>query len=364
MTSAQCDPGQPVAASPSSGQIPSLNGLRAISILLVILAHLSGTAGFPIPAGWLYQWFGNLGFLGVKVFFVISGFLISSLLIKEWNKHGRISLAGFYYRRTLRIFPASYAYVAVISLAAAAGFVALRQNDILHALTYTVNYHRPRSWWVGHLWSLAVEEQFYLLWPGALAFFGLRKGFMGAAAFLAAAPLIRVGTALFLPAQHLSIGESFQTVADALATGCVLAGLWPRLSTHQAYMKFLLSRAFTLVPITLFAVHWLSRYPKFGYPVGESILNVCIALVIHRYVLMPRSPIGRFLNSPPLDFIGVLSYSLYLWQQPFLNRSSPHWTAAFPQNVILVGLCALLSYYLVEKPFLGLRDRLRSRAAA
>lgn len=92
------------------------------------------------------------------------------------------------------------------------------------------------------------------------------------------------------------------------------------------------------------------------------LVNLGIAFLIHRSVVMYTDPIGKVLNLPPVRFIGVLSYSLYLWQQPFLNRESQSWFCAFPQNVLLAFGAALLSYYLVEKPFLNLRKRLRLRS--
>src|SRR5687767_15042456 len=120
------------------GRIRSLDGLRAVAILLVLLAHLPHSLA-AAPA-WT-EHLMPLGLLGVRVFFVISGFLISSLLFAELAKSGAISLRKFYFRRTLRIFPAFYVYVAAIAIAAALGLVVLRPYDLLAALTYTTNYH-------------------------------------------------------------------------------------------------------------------------------------------------------------------------------------------------------------------------------
>src|SRR5687767_341370 len=133
------------------GRIRSLDGLRAVAILLVLLAHLPHSLA-AAPA-WTER-LAPLGLLGVRVFFVISGFLISSLLFAELEKSGGISLKRFYFRRTLRIFPAFYVYIAAIAVAAALGYVVLLPNDVLAAVTYTTNYHRDRSWYLGHAWSL------------------------------------------------------------------------------------------------------------------------------------------------------------------------------------------------------------------
>jgi len=158
-------PTMPPTPSRFGGRIPSLDGIRAISIGLVIFSHLAGTHHFPV------RWSifsSDLGMLGVRVFFVISGFLITTLLLEEYADSGGISLPWFYFRRTLRIFPAAYAFIAVIFILHGLDLVSLQSRDMLHALTYTMNYsqdsfHR-HSWTMYHLWSLSVEEQFYLLW--------------------------------------------------------------------------------------------------------------------------------------------------------------------------------------------------------
>ena len=153
---------QPIFRSPISLANPSLDGLRAFSIVLVLIAHVS------LQYPWLRRFVEHVGNYGVRIFFVISGFLITGLLLKELTKTGRISLKSFYIRRTLRIFPAFYVYVLTVVILAWAGILILLPGDLLHAVTYTMNYHMVRSWWLNHMWSLSVEEQFYLLWPTVL----------------------------------------------------------------------------------------------------------------------------------------------------------------------------------------------------
>jgi len=163
-----------------------------VSIALVVLGHLCGTSGFALPGS-----FANtlaLGELGVGVFFVISGFLITKLLLEEAEGTGRISLLRFYLRRTFRIFPPYYAFILVLIVLDAARWITLSSGDLVHTLTYTANYHAGRSWNVGHAWSLSVEEQFYLLWPAVLLVLGRWGGLRVALAFIAAAPLVRLGS--------------------------------------------------------------------------------------------------------------------------------------------------------------------------
>ena len=332
------------------GRIPSLDGLRAVSIALVVLAHLNGTRYFPVSSE-LGQW--QLGNLGVRVFFVISGFLITTLLLEESDRTGTVSLFHFYLRRSFRIFPAFYALCAVLFILEHTGAIALRPGDLLAAMTYTVNYHHDRAWYTGHLWSLSVEEQFYLLWPALLLVTRVRRGLWVAAAVVVAAPALRVVLG-FWPALRPGIGETFPSVADALATGCVLAGLHPRLARSAQWRAFLDGRRFWLAPL---AVVICARNPwtKLDWLLGQTVMNLGIAVVIERALHAPGDRLGRVLNARPLIFVGVLSYSLYLWQQLLLNRRGSSIAQSFPLNLLLVALAAVASYHAIEQPFLRLR---------
>lgn len=158
------------------GRIPCLDGLRAISILLVLGFHASGTEGFP-SSEWLRSLLRHGG-VGVDVFFVISGFLITLLLFREQDRTGRISLCKFYIRRSLRILPAMFAYLAFVALLQAMGIASLSTIDWVVALTYTANFHGTFSHSaqpIEHLWSLSVEEHFYLIWPPILVLLGTKR---------------------------------------------------------------------------------------------------------------------------------------------------------------------------------------------
>jgi peptidoglycan/LPS O-acetylase OafA/YrhL len=341
-------------------RIPCLDGIRAVAISLVLISHLVGTHGLEVPAG-LARYL-NLGHLGVRIFFVVSGYLITTLLLEEHRKYGSISLPRFYFRRTFRIFPAFYVFVLGILAADALGWVSLHDNDILHAVTYTTNYHRDRAWELGHLWSLAVEEQFYLLWPMMFLLLGVRGAIAGAAAYMVIAPAVRVLTWQLAPEQLPGIGETFQTVADTLATGCVLAAVRAWLGQKPAFLAMQRSPwtlAF-LVLVILVGNHFKGSI-SISYPVGETVLNISIALCIDWCLRNPSGRLAAFLDWKPLVHVGVLSYSLYLWQQPFANRDSGALVTSFPLNVLCIVAAALASYHLVEKPFLAWRQRLESK---
>lgn len=336
----------------SASRVPTLDGLRALSILLVLLGHMSGTRNFPtVPLFGLYANFG------VRVFFIISGFLITSLLLKEMGKTGRISLKDFYTRRVLRIFPAFYTFLLVIGVLSLGAIIQLRPHDLLFALTYLMNFHFDHSWHVAHLWSLAVEEQFYLLWPAVVALCSRRRAFQIAAAVFILSPFMRLSVYYFAPSLRHGIGHMFPTVADALAIGCFLAGTRDWLHTQRWYMRLLEPRSFVMISAVAVSANLLQDWPRIYMAFGESIMNLSIAICIDRCMTFASGRAGRILEWRPITFVGVLSYSLYIWQQLFLNRSSAAWVCEFPLNLILVGLCAVGSYYLVEQPFLRLKQR-------
>src|SRR5262249_35272268 len=340
---------------------------RAISIAMVLLGHLTGTAGLPVP--WLpFAW----AEVGVTVFFVISGYLITSLLLKEHDRTGTISLPKFYFRRTLRIFPAMYAFLAVVVALAAMGLLAgpdepervqMRQADILAAATYVMNFRPRHTWWLGHTWSLAVEEQFYLLWPALVAFLGRAGGLRAALGAMVAAPFFRVVFYSAFPDLRPIVDSAFPFVFDALPTGCVLPLLRKQLWANHRYRALLESRLFILVPVLVGVIYDVRPSVGLWLLVGKSIINVGIAMCIDWSMRFTESHVGRLLNSRPLVWVGVVSYSLYLWQQLFLCRYHTSWFTTFPVNIVLAFAAATASYHLVGQPFLRLRERLEVQSA-
>ena len=339
----------------TQGRIPGLDGLRAVSIGIVLFAHANGTRGLP---GLRHlEVFGDLG---VRTFFVISGFLITTLLLAEHGRTGRISLRDFYIRRVYRIFPAFYVYLTVLLLIAAVGWIALPGEDVVYAATYTMNFHAKRTWWLGHLWSLAVEEQFYLMWPLVLSLLRPRRALWFALCSIALAPVLRVVAWVAWPDIRPLTDQAFPFVFDSLATGCALALARDRLESSATYLMWLDAPSFWLIPlagVVALAVPWTA----FNLGIGVTLGNLGIALAIHRCIRHPSYPVGRVLASRPFVFVGALSYSLYLWQQPFVNRHADSIINAFPFHLLLAFGAALISYYLVEQPMLALRARRAAR---
>jgi peptidoglycan/LPS O-acetylase OafA/YrhL len=231
----------------------------------------------------------------------------------------------------------------------------------MHALTFTMNYHQLRPWVIGHLWSLSVEEQFYLLWPAMLLLIGIRPSMWVAAAAIACAPIWRSLVWVIWPTWRSGIGETFPTVMDAIAVGCVLAGLQGWLARRKWYNRFLSSPAFLAVPVVVVYSNSLAAYPSIDLPLGMTVRNIGIALIVHWSIRQSSPMISRVLNTSLLQFVGRVSYSVYLWQQPFLNRHSRALLTAFPVNISCAFACAVLSFYIVETPALRLRARFDRR---
>ena len=165
-----------IGADAREGKLPSLDGLRALSIGLVVFGHATATLR-PLPS-WMHPAevvLGN-GELGVSFFFVISGFLITYLLLKELRATRTISFYNFYVRRVTRIFPAFYVYLVFVSSLSILGFLKLTATDVIMSACFVWNYLPlgTGSWWVAQTWSLSIEEQFYVIWPIALATLGPR----------------------------------------------------------------------------------------------------------------------------------------------------------------------------------------------
>ena len=321
-------------------RIAALDGIRALCILTVLFAHASGTGVIPMTR------LGHLaGDLGVRGFFVLSGFLITSLLVRELDRPAPVVLRDFYIRRALRIFPAFYVFLGGVMVLSTLGLTTWNQRDAIYAATYTMNFHGDRVWSLGHLWSLAVEEQFYLLWPALLIALGVRRAQRLLVAALVLAPIARIVTWRFI--DPALADQAFPCVCDSLATGCLLA-LAPRVPRiHVAWCIPALASL-------------LVTNPWFQLGLASTAANLGLALAIDRgLALRPR-----VLESRVMVRLGVLSYSIYLWQQVFVNRHSTAWFTRFPINVLLAVGAGALSYALVEKPFLRLKSLLSARRAS
>jgi len=336
------------------GRIDSLDGIRAFSILLVLIGHaLHGKVDIK-------EYLGDIGNLGVRIFFAISGFLITTLLLKELNSSGSISLKNFYIRRSLRIFPAYIFLLIVMLLLALLNFIEIEPYLFARAGTYTINYLpvKERGWYLGHLWSLAVEEQFYLLWPVIFLISGRKKASYIVVGVICVLPFVRYFSWLYFPESRALIKWAFHTVCDSIAAGCLLALVKDKLHSIDLYKRWLNSFMPLILPLIIFTINWyLVGRPRFNYLIAQSAMNIAIVLFIDYAVNVRPRLLFATLNNPLAVMIGTLSYSLYLWQQFFLIGDPEYGVQEFPVNIILTGIAAYISYHFIEKRFLNLKER-------
>ena len=346
-------PTPPKSEPAQTRHLPCLDGLRALAVSMVIVTH------FGYPA---------LGGLGVSIFFVLSGFLITTLLLRELDATGPVSLRAFFARRSLRIFPAYYCFLA---FSAAIDFHhgdPRIQPVIVPALFYYLNYyhaiygHSEAS--VAHAWSLAVEEQFYLLWP--LAFLTITRWRRASLPYVLLIVIGAVAIWRTLAFTVFNLGQSwaydaFDCRFDALAVGCLLAVL--RHNPRVAAMVSAWSRhsLLLLAVLPLIVVIEVVDDGRLRYTAGFTVNAFLIAFVMSQLLARPQGLAGRILESRPLRYIGQISYGMYLYHVWGLTVGH-HLVHSQSVLGLLAGYAAtvgfaLVSYYVIEKPFLNLKHR-------
>jgi peptidoglycan/LPS O-acetylase OafA/YrhL len=351
-------------------QIPSLDGVRALSVMLVIVMHTLQRYSLTHPVPLVYYVLGNGG-TGVFIFFVISGYLITTLLLREREKTNTISLKSFYVRRAFRILPPLYLYILFLTVLWLTGHLpGMNRRELLTALTFTRNYVPFVGLWaMEHFWSLCIEEQFYLIWPTLLVFCIVRRrGSEGrriatriAIAVILVEPFIRVFSFRFLHSFHNP--GAFHMQADGLMFGALGA----LQQGHERFEKLYLraTRIPWLLPVLLFFVSGAlgMRFENYwNMPIGMTIDGLLILMWLLWLVRNPVSISGRIFNQPAIAWVGRLSYSLYIWQTFFLHHQSIQvfgrngWWNTFPTSWLSILAVAVFSYYCVERPSLRLRD--------
>ena len=338
-------------------RIGALDGWRGIAVLLVVVDHAAEMSG----SGWIHR-VTRTGATGVGLFFAMSGFLITSLLLEEQTRHGRIRLGAFFVRRFFRIVPSMVVFLAVI--------LCLRQLNILQVTWLHIsscvllfrNYlggDWGAGWYTGHFWSLMVEWHFYLLWPFLLR---LTKAKLPVLISLA---LAVAGWRAISLHYHLLPGPwapgRTDIRIDSLLWGCILAIAFTRPRIREklkgwtpAWAMLLL----VLVDVASNVIHGQQNYSAYEPPI--------LALLVVWPLLHPANALRRFLDRPWLCFLGRISYSVYIWQQiwllfPGTPMPFPR-LQTFPVNVALAFACGIASYFVVEEPFIRLGKRAASFA--
>lgn len=354
------------AITGSLSRLPSLDGWRGVAIILVLLSHWWATDGAGHLPGWITPFTKN-GDLGVRIFLTLSGFLITNLLLSENLRKGTISLPRFYARRALRIFPVYFAFLSVLFTLTLLGIYEDEASTWIGSLTFTRNFIGRGDSATGHLWSLAVEEQFYLLWPLAMVVFKLAsRPQLAIFALLGAAIAAFVLRAISCTGDdHLIclriLGpKSLFLYMDSLGLGCVGAFVLVYLRYWVESAAFL---AFT--PCLLLFVFSALLSPANSIEMSGLILlqATLVSLCLMFSIVSKQNIIFVILNMSAMNVLGVLSYSIYIWHTLFLSHymkfTNPIFVYDWRLWFVAAFSLAACSYYLFERPLLRLRGYFR-----
>ncbi|MHB1133474.1 MAG: acyltransferase family protein [Chloroflexota bacterium] len=333
------------------GYVPALDGLRALAVLSVALLH------FRVP-------FVPGGYFGVDLFFVLSGFLITGMLLAEWQATGRISLPQFYGRRALRLVPALLLFLLVVSRV-------VDWKLVLAALFYVFNWIAAQGQHNGpvlHLWSLSVEGQFYLLWPPLLILLLRRQTLPRIILAMILTTVAAVAVyryylcSLTVVWPYLMYRSDMR--ADALLVGCALA---VTLHWYETAARRVVTAFFWFGPAAFLGLLGLVLtvpFDSLSYQGGYSLAALLAAVLIASAVLCPKSPLARILSWQPLVRLGGISYGVYIWHFLVVALLIPWglpWYVGFPLGMSSSLAVAVLSWRCIERPALALKGRLRSQ---
>lgn len=335
----------------------TLDAWRGLSVLLVVISHL---ASFRYPNNTLVDatplvvLLDHGGTLGVKFFFVISGYIITKLLLLEHRRTGSICLPAFFIRRAFRILPALWLYLLITFLLTCCGLIA-HAGSFLTAVSFLCNTGAGScGWFITHLWSLGVEEQFYLAWPAILFVTGCRS-----------IPKLSLAMMLLFLALAQSSLLFMDWINNGLSFACIAAGAlyatseWLRASIERmATLKLL-----ALAGVLLFARPLIPLLFPGQYRLHDVVTPVLICFVIFstfRYrIYLEKQLLWRWLGR-----LGLVSYGTYLWQQLFLAPPDNYLIPSLLQVWPLFFPVALLSYFVLERPMMRVGSQLSKKYRA
>jgi peptidoglycan/LPS O-acetylase OafA/YrhL len=351
------------------GQIPALDGIRGIGLVLVVGTH--ALLGF----GGKYRDALPGGFIGLDAFFVLSGFLITSLLLGEQARNGRISLRGFYRRRALRLLPALFLLLAVHGLYAIATNLSMDKEitSNIVVLGYATNWYRATghvmALGMGHLWSLAVEEQFYFVWPIIIVgVLGIRRSPRLVYTVLVSGVVVvcvwryylwRHGTSLH------ALQERTDCRADSLLVGALTGQIFVRRALARVRYSTL---AWPALALLTYVVWFLPARRAFWYAGGYTIVAIAAAILILAIAEGRWAGIALF-NFAPFRKLGIVSYGVYLWHLPVflvVIREMPN-TSNLIRFIVAISLTAAftaISWFGVERPCQRMKGGTRRKTLA
>lgn len=328
------------------GRDATLDGFRAIAVAAVVVGHALTFRFDGYPFAIPLQWFApTLSVTGVQIFFLISGFVITRLLIIEEDRNGSVDLKAFYIRRFFRIFPPLAVYLSVVATLAFFDVIEVSPVSLISGATFTCNTGLAScGWFVGHLWTLSVEEQFYLIWPTL---------------FVVMATVSRPTLLLCLIVVLCSIAIARDSIFNGndiafslIAFGCLVAAA-------PSIQRTILARVTPLVWI-ICAMSLLAAQLMLSD--RAMVLIKPVLLVVLVFGAANWSVLRSLLGSRPFQAVGLTSYGTYLWQQIFLAR--PEKFSGSPPELLLLPIAIAACWYLIERPSIKLGRRFSSRVYA
>jgi peptidoglycan/LPS O-acetylase OafA/YrhL len=358
------------------GNRPPLTGIRALALVPVVVYHSN------------YDWMPGSQVVSLQIFFVLSGFLITSMLASEARRNGRISLKRFYARRIVRLYPPIVLTVALIGIYSYFVYVAAAASrvwsDALAALFYYYDYrvafgHGALYGFFGPCWSLSIEEQFYVLWAILMTVAVATHRRRLAYGFAIGGTLLSLADTAYLTlrvshvgfAEYARIYYAFDTRAYALFLGCLLGLLasdgwyqnWSRSAQRMLAAAAALSAAFLVwLLFAQFGANWIVRIILLLFPLS----TLAAAIIVTYFVICPNGWGSRFTGLRPLVYVGQISYTIYLIHVPvylalvpYTNRTtfSVHWFAHWLLALAVIAVIASASWHFMEKPLQAWRDR-------
>jgi peptidoglycan/LPS O-acetylase OafA/YrhL len=337
--------------------LPQLDGFRGVAILLVLVTHTLETSN--VPSKWMIA-IGPLGALGVLLFFILSGFLITSLLVAERRETFGIDLKKFYVRRALRLCPALFIFLGTVFVLVQLHQIAYVSNgEFLACLLYARNFY-GHSMVLGHIWSLSLEEQFYLCCPFILRALPINWSFRVAATvacLIAAIRAIAIHFDLFHPGEPVYYTRPYFRFDSILVGVCLALALvrWPTLLDRARFVLRRLPVGLLWFPLVL----WSMFGARYSHSFYQSIQLVLATILLNQLVVGHGRWSQVIFRNSVLRYLGKISYGLYLWQQLFLLARPASWGTwpTFPVWLLAPLILAALSYRFLESPALRLKRR-------
>ncbi len=352
---------------PTPFYIKAFDGLRGIFVPPVLMTHLGCFDFLHDGSPWQHRlWMIVSGHTALYGFFCLSGFLITTILLKEKTQKGRVSIKNFLIRRALRLFPPLVFFYTTIFILMQQQILVPNHVALLCSVFYCYNFI-PNKFWsneLSHTWSLSVEEQFYFLWPWVIQFLHRNKIYIATAVIA----LLSAIAIFVYPSIHFNMGGKMYFLTKAFNTSrWIIPAIFPVLAGSCVALLYFYNRDWVIKfsdTKIIFALMFILLCCPMYLPLAlleHSMLlqSFALCILIIYVVTHPSGKLATLLSFAPVVLIGKMSYAIYIWQGLFLGTGplNLHWFQQFPQNIILTMLVAAASFFIIEKPLMRYKTK-------